>query len=149
MKVNVKVSIPKAKEEVWDKITNIEDSVNVISGIEKLEVLNKPESGFIGFKWRETRKMFGKEATEVMWITDCAEYDHYNVSAESHGSKYESVISVREKQGETTLAMDFTAIPQTTSAKVMSLLMGWMFAGPTKKALQQDLEDIKMSLVSN
>lgn len=25
--------------------------------------------GLVGFKWKETHKMFGKEATEIMWIT--------------------------------------------------------------------------------
>jgi len=43
-----------------------------------IEVLEKPDAGFVGFKWKETRKMFGKEATEIMWITDSVENEYFS-----------------------------------------------------------------------
>ena len=36
-----------------------------ITNIININILNKPVDGIVGLKWEETRKMFGKEATEV------------------------------------------------------------------------------------
>ncbi len=146
MKVSTSVIINAPKEEVWSVVSNIENSANVISSIEKLEVLEKPDSGLVGFKWRETRTMFGKTATEVMWVTDVQENTYYDVRAESHGAVYLSKIYLREEGDKTVLTMDFDAQPQTTMSKIMSFLMGFVFKGATKKALHKDLEDIKMSI---
>ena len=146
MKISTSVTINAPKEKVWSVVTDIENSHNVINGIEKLEVLEKPDSGLVGFKWRETRTMFGKTATEVMWVTDVEENAYYDVRAESHGAVYLSKIHLREDDGKTVLTMDFDARPQTIISKIMSFLMGFMFKGATKKALHQDLVDIKKSI---
>ncbi|MGI9263993.1 MAG: SRPBCC family protein, partial [Gammaproteobacteria bacterium] len=69
MKVSTSIDIASPAENVWAVITDIENCVGRISSILDIEVLEKPETGFVGFKWKETRKMFGKEATEVMWVT--------------------------------------------------------------------------------
>lgn len=148
MKIKVETSINKTVQEVWETIIDIENSVNIISGITELEVLEKPETGMIGFKWVETRIMFGKAATETMWITDLKENDFYKVRAESHGVIYESTISVVEENGQTLLSMEFGGEAQTFMAKVMSVIMMPFFKGATIKALQKDMDDIKASLES-
>ena len=68
MLVEVQVAIKGSKEAVWAAITNIEKSRETISGIEKIEVIEKPEKGLVGFKWRETRMLFGKPAIAEKWI---------------------------------------------------------------------------------
>lgn len=146
MKIKVETRIIKPVQDVWQAIINIENSVNTISAIEKLEVLERPESGMIGFKWVETRTMFGKSATETMWITDLKENDFYNVRAESHGMIYKSVLKVAEDGDQTLLSMEFGGEAQTFMAKLMSVLMMPFFKGATVKALQKDMDDIKASL---
>lgn len=42
-------------------------------------------SGLVGLKWRETRMLFGKEATAEKWITDAVENECYKTRAESDG----------------------------------------------------------------
>lgn len=42
--------------------------------------------------------------------------------------------------------MRFQGRPVTFGAKVFWSLMGWAFVGPTRKAMQKDLADIKASL---
>jgi carbon monoxide dehydrogenase subunit G len=148
MKILVETRINKSVQEVWQTIINIENSVNIISGIVELEVLEKPESGMIGFKWKETRIMFGKSATETMWITDLKENDFYNVRAESHGMIYKSVLKVAEESDHTVLSMEFGGETQTFIAKVMSVIMMPFFKGATIKLLQKDLDDIKVSMES-
>ena len=81
MNVEVQTLINAPRDRVWKIISDIDKSVDVISGIEKIEVLENPDAGLVGFKWRETRTMFGKQATEVMWITEAEENAYYQTRA--------------------------------------------------------------------
>lgn len=148
MKITVQTNIQADRTTVWNVVTNFENAVNTISGIEELDVLERPENGLVGFKWKETRTLFGKTATEVMWITDAREGEFYDTRAESHGAIYTSRISLADSNGGTLLTMSFHGEPQTFGAKLMSGLLGWMFKGATVKALQKDLDDIKAAAES-
>ena len=143
MHFKIRVPIEASKQEVWNAIADIENADKRISGIDEIEVLNKPEQGLVGFKWKETRTMFGKTATETMWVTEAVENDHYDVEAQSHGSIYKTRMFVTDESGKTELGWDFNAEPQTLGAKILSATMGFMFKGATEKALTKDLEDIK------
>jgi hypothetical protein len=85
MLVETQVTINSSKTAVWAAITNIENAANIISGIEHIEVVEKPANGFVGLKWRETRMLFGKPASAEKWITDAAENEFYNTRAEDGG----------------------------------------------------------------
>ncbi len=146
MKIKAEVAINGTKEDVWRAITDIEGSVEMISAIESIEVLEKPGSGIVGLKWRETRTMFGQQATEEMWITDAKENEYYQTRAENHGAVYISRIDLEEAGDKTLLTMGFEGEPQGFGAKVMAFLTGFMFKGATEKALKQDLIDIKTAV---
>lgn len=146
MIIDLKVLIEAPKESVWSVITDIESSHNTITAIEKLEILERPSSGLVGLKWRETRTMFGKTATEVMWITEETLYDSYKVRAESHGALYVTTFGLSEQNGRTQLRMKFEITPQTFVAKLLWATTGVIFKGATKKALMQDLTDIKAAV---
>jgi carbon monoxide dehydrogenase subunit G len=143
MQVSVNIEISSSKEKVWAAITDIENCINFISSIIDLEVLNKPEDSFVGLKWKETRLMFGKKASETMWITDAVENEYYCVRAESHGSVYITKISLSEIENNTLLTMSFSAQAQTTFAKLISAIMGIFIKGSMEKELKRDLADIK------
>lgn len=143
MIVSVEIEISKAKDTVWKTITDFENCQDIISSIIKIHVLNKPSDSLVGFKWQETREMFGKEAVETMWITESEENSYYCTRAESHGSVYITRISLSEKGGVTLLVMTFTAISQTVVAKILSFIMAPLIKNSIKKALIKDLQDIK------
>jgi len=144
MNIHVEIPIQAPREKIWEIITNFEGAADRISGIQKVEILEKPQEGIIGLKWRETRIMFGKEATEVMWITGAKENEYYQTQAESHGSIYTTRLAISGGAVDThILYMSFTAEPQSLGAKVMAATLGGLFKNATKKALQKDLEDIK------
>ena len=143
MVINEQIEIQAPKEAIWQVISDIENAVKNVSGIEKIEILEKPAEGLVGLKWRETRTLFGSTATEVMWITEAVENEFYQTRAESHGAVYISRMYIAEHDGKNWLAMEFQSRPQTFGAKLMGALMGWMMKGSTAKALQQDLQDIK------
>ena len=146
MKMEAEVSIKSPRAEVWKVITDIDHAAERISGIIELEVLERPAEGLVGLKWRETREMFGKTATEEMWITEAVENGFYKTRAESHGSVYTAILAVSDEADGTLLRMSFDAQPQTMGAKVLSFLLGFMFKGATRKAIQQDPEDIKAAV---
>ena len=146
MKISVSTIINQPTDVVWATVSNIKNSANVISGIEKVEVLQEPTQGLIGLKWKETRTLFGKTATETMWITDEEPGKSYDVRAESHGAIYLSKLMVTNLNGHSELTMSFEGIAQTFGAKVLSAIFGRMAKKATQKALQKDLEDIKSHL---
>ncbi len=146
MRVTVETEINAPRADVWRLVTDIENAGTTINAIEDLDILERPETGIVGLKWRETRTMFGKTATEIMWITDAVEGSHYKTRAESHGSVYETLIELHDQDGRTRLAMTFEGKPQSFGAKIMWGLTGFIFKRATRKALAKDLADIKRTL---
>jgi hypothetical protein len=146
MIVEAQVTINGSKAAIWAAITNIENASETISGIENIEVLEKPANGLVGLKWRETRMLFGKPATVEKWITDAAENEFYKTKAESDGFVFLTTKSISESSGGITLAESHESKPQSIVAKVMSIPMLFLFKGVVKKALLQDLNDIKSAV---
>lgn len=148
MELSAFVKIEKPIEDVWKAIIDFKNCSNYIKSIINLEIIDEPKDTLIGFKWKETRVMFGKEATETMWITDYVENEYYQTRAESHGSIYKSRLSIKRVGENTKLTMYFTAEAQTFFVKIFSKCMGFMIKGSMKKALIKDLNDIKTHLES-
>jgi hypothetical protein len=146
MDVATSVLIHAPRALVWQRITDIEHAAQSIRAIESVEILERPASGLVGLKWKETRTLFGKAATEVMWITEAVPPEFYKTRAESHGAIYLAALELAESAGGTELTMRFSCEPVTRSAKLMWILVGWMFLGATRKACAKDLSDIKAAV---
>jgi hypothetical protein len=146
MIVEARVTINGSRAAVWAAIANIENASAIISGIENIEVLEKPANGLVGLKWRETRILFGKPATADKWITDAVENEFYKTRAESDGFVFLSTLSLSESNGGVTLTSSHDSQPQSVVAKFMSVPMIFLFKGVAKKALLQDLNDIKSAV---
>ena len=143
MRVSVDVNVRAPRNVVWDVVTDIPNAASTIEAVEKIEVLDRPAIGLVGLKWRETRKMFGKEATEVMWVTSASEPAFYETRAESHGAIYTTRIALADAEGGTRLSMEFAAAPQSLGAKLMAAIFGPLMKGSMRKAILKDLEDVK------
>ena len=146
MIVEAQVTINGSKAAIWAAITNIENASETISGIENIEVLEKPAVGLVGLKWRETRKLFGKSATAEKWITDAAENEFFKTKAEDGGFVFLTTKSISESSGSMTLSESHESKPQGIRAKIMSIPMALFFRGVIKKYLLQDLNDIKAAV---
>ena len=134
MELSVFVEIEKPLDDVWKAIVDFKNCSNYIESIIKLEIIEEPKDTFIGFKWKETRVMFGNK--------------FYQTRAESHGSIYISRLSIENVGVKTKLTMSFTSIAQTFFVKVLSSCTGFMIKGSMKKTLIKDLNDIKTYLES-
>jgi hypothetical protein len=138
------IEIVAAPEAVWAVISDIQNAVNVISGIKAIEIVEAaPGPTITGLKWKETREFMGRDAVEVMWITDACSPTFYETRAESHGAIYTSRMELEPTQTGTRLTMKFNSQPETFGAKVMWLLTGWMAKKSLCKVIDQDLADIK------
>jgi carbon monoxide dehydrogenase subunit G len=146
MLVEAQVTINGSKAAIWAVITDIDNASKIISGIENIEVLEKPATGLVGLKWRETRMLFGKPATTEKRITDAAENEFYKTIAEDGGFVFVTTKSISESSGGMTLTERHESRPQGIVAKLMSIPMGLLFEGVAKKAVLQDLNDIKAAV---
>jgi hypothetical protein len=146
MLVEAQVTINGSRAAVWAAITDIERAADTISGIERIEVLEKPAHGLVGLKWRETRMLFGKPATVEKWITDAAENEFYKTSAEDGGFVYVTTKRLSECSGGITLTESHESRPQGAAARVMSIPMGFLLKGVVKNYLLKDLNDIKAAV---
>ncbi len=132
---------------VFQIASDIPNAADRIRGITEIEMLSDGPMGE-GTKWRETRIMFGKKATETMWVIKWDPPNEYVVEARSCGTHYLTPITFEEVEpGITKMTFTFTGTPETFMAKVLSKV----FAAMTKslvKCLVADLADIKAACES-
>ena len=145
MLVEAQIDINGSKAAVWAAITDIENASEIIGRIEGIEVVDKPTHGLVGLRWRETRLLFGKPATVEKWITDAAENEFYKTRAEDNGFVFVSTMRISESGGGISLTSSHETKPQGVVARLMSIPM-FFFKGVMKKAILQDLNDIKSAV---
>ena len=145
MIVEAQITINGTKTSVWTAITNIRDAAKIISGIEKIEVLNEPVNELVGLKWRETRMYFGKPSAIDKWITEAVENKFYKDRADMDGFIFITTMTISENGDSIRLTSSHETKSQGVIAKIKSLPMIF-FRGMLKKAIQQDLNDIKTAV---
>ena len=87
-------------ESVWNVMADLENAADRIQAIVKLEVLTDGPVG-LGTRFRETRIMFKKEATEEMEITAWDPPNSYTTEADGCGCHYTTVFTC-ERDGDGT-----------------------------------------------
>lgn len=149
MLVEARVTIKGSKPAVWAAITDIENAAKTIRGIERIEAVDRPAKGLVGLKWRETRMLFGKAATVEKWITAAAENEFYETRAESDGFVFLTTMRISESGGGVTLISSHDSEPQSVLKKLLSVPMAFLLKGVARKAIMQDLNDIKSAVEKN
>ncbi len=130
-------------QRVFEVYSDLQNAGKNVSAIKSLVLLTPGPVGK-GTRFRETRTMFGKDATEEMEITEFNPPRGYTVECRNHGCHYVSTF-VFEPAGpsSTSVTMNFKATPLTTPARIMSALTGWMLKGTIHKCMAKDFEDLK------
>jgi carbon monoxide dehydrogenase subunit G len=139
--ISVTHHIDAAPDVVFDLCTDLDHFADRISGITACERLTDGPVG-VGTRFRETRKMFGKEATEEMEFTAFQRPTFYQLSCDSCGAHYETDFRFSPEDGGTRIELEFRVTPVTFIAKLMTPL-SMMMTGPLKKVLEKDLADIQ------
>ena len=140
--VEVRRHVAAPVERVWALATDLEDSPGVIDGIEAVEVLTPGPFG-VGTRWRETRRVFGRSATEEMTVTAVEPHRSYQVEASGPGVTYVSGFAFAPAaDGGTDVAATFGGRPTSRVGRVLGAVTAPLARRAIGKALAQDLEDI-------
>ncbi|MGW0023338.1 SRPBCC family protein [Rhodococcus sp. NPDC003383] len=136
-------SIAAPPSAVWRVLTDIDDAARTLSGVTGIERLDA--TGYeVGTRWRETRVMFGKSATEEMRVAEVEPERRTVVTAESGGTTYRTVFELAPRGDGTELSVEFSGATESPGlfTRIMMTVFGPLAMRATSKALQRDLDDI-------
>ncbi len=144
----VRQRFAKAPDRVFQALTDLEAAPNWMPGLIKIEMISEGAFG-IGTEWRESRKIFGKEATEQFEVTRFE--PPTGLALRVDGSKGTS------KRGE--YLFDYRLTPRNGGTEVtlhgairglhgIAALVSKLFIGSFKKACVKDLQALATHLAS-
>ncbi len=143
--VQLKQQIQAPIETVFDRASDFPNAASTITSIVKVEMLSDGPVA-VGSRFRETRVMFGREATEEMEVKTFERPRRYVLEATSHGSHYLTTFNFREKGGGTEMEMNFQATPLSFFAKVMGFFLNKMMMKTVVTECGKDLKDLKAAI---
>ena len=127
--------------EVFRRSTDVPSWPNSIRGIKRVELLTPGPIG-LGTRFKETRIMFGREATETMEFIEFDPPRKYVLGCNSCGCIYRSEFLFEPKSGGTLLTFTFASQPVSFMAKVMGFILKPLMAKMMKKCLEEVAKDI-------
>lgn len=141
LSVTVSRTVEAPVETVWAVSTDLEAAPRTMSGIDRVEILAGETFG-VGTRWRETRTMMGREATEEMWITRAERPEGYTAEAESRGWHYVSTFTFTPLGADRTgVRLTFAGTP-TRRPNVLVRVLGGLGVRMARKQLAKDLDDL-------
>lgn len=144
--VEVVKEIHASPEAVWRVITDLDAAPEVLRNIVAIERL-EGEGYTVGVRWRETRRMFGRNESEDMWVADIDEPRSTTVESRAGGALYTTQFSLEPTDLGTRVTVTFGATTEDPGLahRVMMRVFGKAAMKATSKALVEDLEDIAAS----
>jgi hypothetical protein len=140
--LSTQIAAPPAA--VFAVFSDLEHAVGRIKGISKLEVLTPGPIG-VGTRFRETRKMFGKDCTEEMQVTAFEPNQAFEIMCQSCGVEFRTMFRFKSEGPSTRVEADMRSRSLSLFAKLLSPLAALM-TGPMKKCIAQNLEDLKAAV---
>lgn len=144
MKLDITQDIAAPPDQVFARIADIPNWADHISGIDRVEMLTEGPVQ-VGTRFRETRTLMGKQATEEMTVAEFDPPNSITFTAESHGSRYCSGHVCERTPAGTRVRMHFEGTPVTLGAKLCAPLT-FLFAPVMRKCVAQDLEDLRANI---
>lgn len=139
------IVINRTPGTVFDAFTDIERWPERMTAIKRVERLTDGPVG-TGTRFRETRVMFGREATETMAVTRFEPPRLFTLETLSGGARYLATHEfVAEGAGATRVTLRFEATPLTFAARVMGILMRPLIRKMCS-AMNDDLVQMKASI---
>src|SRR2546423_4330783 len=115
----VGIHVDAPPEKVFALMSDFPKAPGRISSIKRIEMLTNGPVG-LGTKFKETRVMFGKEATETMEVTAFDPPHSYSLVANSCGAIYDSRLTFESEGNGTNVTFTFHVKPVSFFAKLMS-----------------------------
>jgi uncharacterized protein YndB with AHSA1/START domain len=123
---------------VFGMVTDIENSPETNADVVAVEFLTESRSG-VGTRFRETRSMNGKEHVTELEVTEFVENEHVRMVADSHGTIWDTVFTVRPSGAQTELEIKMDARAQKLLPKLMNPLMKGFF----KKGIEGHVDAVR------
>lgn len=140
MQVTLHRDVAATPERTFAAATSFPEAATFIRAITRIEMLTQGPVG-VGTRFRETRKMFGREATEEFEILEFEPPRRFVMGCENHGCRYRSEFRFTPVSGGTRMEMDFRGEGLTFFTRLMGKLMAPL-AKSMMKECSKDLEDI-------
>jgi uncharacterized protein YndB with AHSA1/START domain len=129
-------------DRVYAMLTDLEGTAGQMRAILRFEKLT-PGPTRVGTRWRETRKMFGREASAEMEIKRLEPPRRIEKACEEQGCAYLTVFELQpDGAGRTRVTLTFTA----EATGVMGWLMkpmGALLKGTMRKVIEADFDDLE------
>ncbi len=122
-------------------VTDVANWPSFARTIDTLEILTPGPVG-IGTRFRETRTMFGRSATEEMTVVVHDPPHQFDLTAENHGTRYLARHEIVPTPAGARLRLEFGGTAMTFAAK-LGMAIGFLFKGAVTKQLQSDLAEMK------
>ncbi|GAA4480824.1 SRPBCC family protein [Rhodococcus olei] len=140
--IRISRRVEAAPERVWAVLTDIDGADQTLSGVTGVERVSG-EGYRVGTRWRETRRMFDKEATEEMWVAEVDPPHRTVVKAHSAGTDYTTTFDLSPAGDGTELTMTFSAtVGSSTLHRLLAATLGRLAMKATARAMSTDLQDI-------
>ena len=125
---------------LWDVATDLANAPANITGITRTDVLAGEQFG-VGTRWRETRRMLGRESSETMEITAVEPGRSYTAEAHSSGMHYVTRWDFIGTDTGSEIVMTFSGEPTGTIGRLASRVFGAM-SSSVEKTLRTDMADL-------
>lgn len=137
---------PAAPDRVFEALTDLGGASAWMPGLVKIELADAAPVK-VGTRWRETRRMWGHEATEEFEVTtvDAPRRLGLRVDGTKGSSKrgeYLFDYSLKPAEGGTEVVLN----AQIRGLSGISAFVGRLFVGPFKKAVTRDLDALSQYL---
>ena len=142
MQVSVETEIAAPPDVVFATMTDVARWPDFIGEVERAELLTDGPVR-VGTRFRETRQMFGRSASEEMTVAELELPRRFVLTAESHGTRYIATHEVTPTPKGARLALTFAGTPVTVAARLFSMI-GLLFMGSVRRKLEGDLTQVKV-----
>lgn len=133
---------------VWAVLTDL-DRFAQIADVLTLERLDDGSGFGIGTRWRQTRRMFGRNEAVDLTVTEIVPGHGYSVETVNKGTSYRSVMAVEPAGSGSQLTMELDATNSNVIAKALGATLGRLLEGVTRSVMQQDLAAITAAAESD
>ena len=140
MRMSVETLIDAPPHVVFAVLADIPAWPSVISAIAEVGLLT-PGPVAVGTRFRETREMFGRKATEEMTVAEIEPPRRLVLTAFNHGTAYRGEHLLAAEGTGTRVTLAFEGRPITLEARLL-MPLGLLFAGTVRRLLASDLADL-------
>ncbi|HMO14397.1 MAG TPA: SRPBCC family protein [Pirellulaceae bacterium] len=129
-------------EIVFDLCSNFADAATTIAEIQRIDMLTTGPVG-VGTKFRETRRMLGRDTDAEIEVTDFQPPTTYTLSTQKLGARIDTTFSFVDEGGSTRLSIVWRASsPGSSAMKFVHRLM----INAVRRFVESDLDSIQRAV---